>query len=140
MGIQFEVSHRTDTLAAIFIQKSFHIMQRIEVNLGPLHRHFLENHVILGQSSRFVGQKELNATQFFRNGRISRNSIRHALVLVDAVRVEHFGEVKIHAERNWNDRRQKQDKPEKVDVPLSLEAVESHDSDRHSDHENAEEL
>ena len=94
----------------------------------------------MGQSSRFVSQKELNSTKFFRNGRISRNCIRHALILVDAVRVEHFGEVKIYTERNWNDCGQKQDKPEKVDIPLSLESVKSHNSDRHSNHKNAEEL
>ena len=115
-------------------------MKGIEVELGPLHRHFLENHVILGQCPCLVSQKELDASKFFRNGRISRNCIRHALILVDAVGVEHFGEVEINAERNRNYCWQKQDKPEKVDVPLSLESVKSHDPYRHSNHKNAEEL
>ena len=115
-------------------------MKGVEVELSPLHRHFLENHVILGQCPSFVSQKELDTSKFFRNGRISRNCVRHALILVNAVGVEHFGEVEINAERNRNDCRQKQDKPEKVDVPLALETVQSYDPYRHANHENAEEL
>ena len=82
--VKFQIVHRcVASVLAVLFEKSLHVFQGFEVELGPLHRHLLENHVVLGQRARLVRQQELNAAQLLWDGRVAGDGVGHVLIRVD---------------------------------------------------------
>ena len=53
--VEGKVIHGADaSVLAVLFQERLHVFEGVEVELGPLHGHLLENHVVLGQSARLV--------------------------------------------------------------------------------------
>jgi len=107
------------------------------IKLGELHRYFLEDHVILSQSTRLVRQQELDAAKLFRDCRVASDTAWNRVVVLNAVRVPHFGQIQVYSHRNRDDGAEKQDHAEVLEVPLPLKAVSYYDAkcDQAHDHE-----
>ena len=139
--VQEKIIHGTDTsILAVLFEQGLHVWEGVQVELGPLHGHFLEDHVVLRQRACLVCQEELNAAELLGDCRVSGYRVGHVLVGVDQVGVVHFGHVQVDAQTNWDNRREQENEPEEVDVPVVLKAVEEHNHEGHADHEDAEEL
>lgn len=80
---------------------------------------------VLSQGSSLVGQQIFDSAKFFRDGAGSDNGSWDLLVVHDLPAVHSLAHVQVHTERDGNDGREENQKSEEVDVPQSLESIES---------------
>ena len=103
--IDHQIVHWTNTtILAIFFEQGLHVLERLQVELGPFHRHLLKDHVILSERASFVSEEELDAAELFWDGRITWDRVCHILIFVDAVRVVDFSHVQIDSQGDGDNR------------------------------------
>ena len=83
----------------------------------------LADHFVLCESASFVSDEKLNAAELFRNVRVTNNGTRDSHIRVDAMTVPHFGEVQIHAQRNWYDAGQQQNNSKVKEGPVVVKPL-----------------
>ena len=53
--VQQKIIHGTDTsILAVLFEQGLHVREGVQVELGPLHGHFLEDHVVLRQCTSLI--------------------------------------------------------------------------------------
>lgn len=100
-----------------------------------------ENHLVLGQSSGLVREKELYSPQFLGDLTVSGLSAFDLFVFVDSVAIDKFCEVQIHPHADGNDAAQEDKVSEKIfeEVLKIWSVTELLDPEGESQHNHKEE-
>lgn len=118
-----DIPHGPLTLLIILLDDQSQQLLLIGLEAAHLiNRQLLEDHVVLGEGARLVGQDVLDAAQLFGDLAVAGDCARDLLVVVDFVGEDDLGEVQVHAQGNGDDRRQKQNLTEEVQKPVLAEA------------------